>query len=80
MRRSKDGKGSSVYIEIAMWADADEIHVTTGSDKDVPDFHIAVGRDQSKPNGHSALFKHLTECLRKAGAPYPTAPITRVEG
>lgn len=69
MRRSKDGKGRSVYAEVGFWMQSDgDIHMTI---QGLENGHVTVTADPKRTTGHRTLYKRLSDALRQMGAPSP---------
>jgi hypothetical protein len=66
----KSDPGNAIYLQVGVWYNKDdgEIHITG---KNAPRFHTRVGADSKNVRGHASLFRALTKCLQKAGAPAP---------
>ena len=67
MRRSKDGRGKSLYGEFGVWRrPGGSIHLTL-KDAAGKSRHLAVNADPSRRNGHPTLYAALEQCLLSAG-------------
>ena len=63
----KTEKGNGIYIEMGVWMEQrdNSIHLTFDGT------HLAVTDLETSPRGHVTLYAALSDCLEKAGAPYP---------